>query len=125
MKQTPIELAKAAYHGFFKGDMGPLFTILADDIIWTNHSPASYSPFRGIHRGIMGVEKYFSHMGEIDQQQFEIKAMAEENGYVMVTINRKALYKAEGKFHEGQIVHVLRFENDKLVQMDIYEHNHF
>jgi len=32
---------------------------------------------------------------------------------------------AAGKVHEGQIVHILRFQNDKLQQMDIYEHRHF
>ena len=124
-QSNPLTSAKAAYEGFFNGTMEPLFSILADNIVWTNHSAAEYSPFAGIHKGVEGVKEYFSHMPEIDQQKFEILAMAEHNGYVMVTINRVARYLAAGKTHEGQIVHVLRFNNDKLQQMDIYEHNHF
>lgn len=124
-QSNSLASAKAAYDGFFNGTMKPLFSILADDVVWTNHSAAEYSPFAGIHQGVEGVREYFSHMPEIDQQKFEILAMAEQNGYVMVTINRVAKYLTAGRTHEGQIVHVLRFENDKLQQMDIYEHNHF
>lgn len=32
---------------------------------------------------------------------------------------------AAGKAHEGQLVHVLRFKNYKLQQMDICENHHF
>ena len=123
--RSPLTLAKAAYDGFSNGNMNPLFEMLSDQVVWTNHSPASYSPFRGVHHGIEGVKEYFSHMPEINQERFEIKAMAEQNDYVMVTIDRKATYKSSGNLHEGQIVHVLRFEKDRLISMDIYEHNHF
>ena len=119
-----LALAQAAYQGFAEGNMEPLFSILAEDVKWINHSSSSYSPFAGVHRGLEGVKAYFSHMPEIDQEKFEIKAMAEQNGYVMVTIERRAIYKAVGKVHEGQIVHVMRFDDDKLQQMDIYEHRH-
>ena len=121
---TPLALAQAAYQGFSKGNMEPLFSILAEDVRWINHSPSDYSPFTGVHYGVEGVKEYFSHMPEIDQEKFEIRAMAEQNGYVMATIERKATYKAAGKVHEGQIVHVLRFKESKLQQMDIYENRY-
>ena len=118
-------LAKAAYQGFAEGDMQPLLSILAEDVQWTNHSTSNYSPFKGIHHGVEGVKAYFSRMPEINQERFNIVAIAENNGYVMAPIDRKATYLAAGKVHEGQIVHVLRFVGDKLQQMDIYEHGHF
>ncbi len=124
-KSKALELARAAYRGFAEGDMRPLFSILDENIVWTNHSTSSYSPFAGIHVGVSGVKAYFSNMPEINQERFDIKAMAEANGYVMATIDRKAYYKAAGKLHEGQIVHVLQFQGEKLVRMDIYEHGHF
>ncbi len=120
----PLQLALAAYHGFARGDMHPLFAMLAEDIVWTNHSSSPYSPFAGVHYGIEGVKSYFSHMPEIDQERFAIQAIAEQNGYVMVTIDRKATYLAADKIHEGQIAHVLHFEEGKLRRMDIYEHRY-
>ncbi len=119
---TPLALAKAAYQGFAEGDMQPLLSILAKDVIWNNHSSKSYSPFAGSHHGIEGVKAYFSRMPAIQQDRFDIIAIAENNGYVMATIDRKATYLSVDKTHEGQIVHVLRFEAGKLKQMDIYEH---
>ena len=71
-QSNPLALAKAAYDGFFNGTMEPLFSMLADDVVWTNHSAAEYSPFTGIHKGVKGVKEYFSHMPEIDQLKFEI-----------------------------------------------------
>ena len=118
----PLALAKAAYQGFADGDMQPLLSMLADDVVWTNHSAKAYSPFAGSHVGVEGVKKYFSRMPQINQERFDILAIAENNGYVMVTIDRKATYLSVGKVHEGQIVHVLRFEADLLKRMDIYEH---
>lgn len=119
---SPLALAKAAYQGFAEGDMQPLLSILAVDVIWNNHSSKSYSPFAGSHHGVEGVKAYFSLMPAINQERFDIIAIAENNGYVMATIDRKATYLSVGKTHEGQIVHILRFEGGKLQQMDIYEH---
>ena len=119
---TPLDLAKTAYDGFAEGDMQPLFSILSEDVVWTNHSSKEYSPFAGSHHGVEGVKAYFGRMPEIKQDRFDIVAIAESNGYVMVTIERKATYLSVGKTHEGQIVHVLRFDQGLLVQMDIYEH---
>ena len=121
----PLALAKAAYDGFSKGNMEPLLSILSPDVRWINHSANTYSPFRGVHHGVAGVKAYFSHMPEIEQERFDLLAIAEQNGHVMVTIDRKTTYKSVGKIHEGQIVHVLRFVDDQLQQMDIYEHQHF
>lgn len=120
----PKELALAAYQGFSEGNMEPLFSILDPEVKWINHSPSPYSPFAGVHHGPEGVKAYFNRMPEIDQERFDIKAIAEQNDYVMVVVDRKALYKAVGKIHEGQIVHILRFEEGKLKQMDIYEPRH-
>ena len=47
--------------------------------------------------------------------------MMEANNRVVALIDVRRITTATGDITEGQFVHVLKFEGDKLTQVDIYE----
>lgn len=115
-----LAATQAAYEGFSRGDMNPLFSILADDITWNSHS-LSTSPFHGIHKGIPAVQSYFGNMEKVDLTKFDIKSMSEEGNSVIVILDVRRVTKASGEVMEGQVVHIWQYDSGKIVQGDLYE----
>lgn len=115
-----LAATQAAYEGFSRGDMNPLFSILADDIIWYSHS-LSTSPFHGTYKGIPAVQSYFGNMEKVDLTKFDIKSMTEAGNSVIVILDARRVTKATGEVMEGQVVHVWQYAGDKIVQGDLYE----
>ena len=60
-------------------------------------------------------------MAEIQLEKFDIHTMMEANNRVVALIDVRRITTATGDITEGQFVHVLKFEGDKLTQVDIYE----
>ena len=118
--QTYLSQVQEIYAGFGKGDLAPLFGTAAEDIVWNSHSHPS-SPFHGVWRGVGALQEYFGHMAEIRLEKFDIHTMMEANNHVVALIDVRRITTATGDITEGQFVHVLKFEGDKLTQVDIYE----
>jgi ketosteroid isomerase-like protein len=118
--QTYLSLVQEIYAGFGQGDLSPLLGAAAEDIVWSSHSHPS-SPFHGVWRGAEALPEYFGNMAEIQLEKFDIHTMMEANNRVVALIDVRRITTATGDITEGQFVHVLKFEGDKLTQVDIYE----
>ncbi len=118
--QSNLSIAQEIYAGFGKGDLKPLFDSAAEDIVWSSHSHPS-SPFHGVWRGAEALQEYFGNMALIRIEKFDIHTMVEANDRVVALIDVRRIITATGEVTEGQFVHVLKFENNKLARVDIYE----
>ncbi len=117
---TNLALTQAAYEGFGNGDMNPLFSILAEDILWNSHSHPS-SPFHGVHRGVPAIQAYFGNMVKVELEKFEIMNMIEADDRVVVLVDVRRVTKESGQMIEGMAVHTYKFANGKITQADLYE----
>jgi len=121
MTQTDhLQKTQNIYNAFKQGNLEPLYQNLADNVLWTNHSGPE-SPLTGAYFGPDGVKQYLGHMEQVNLERFDIKTMMEQEGVVVVLIDVRRIVLADGHTKEGQFVHVIQFENDKIVKMDIYE----
>lgn len=115
-----VAKATAAYQGFMTGNMEPLFAQLHADVTWNHHSNSETS-FPGTYKGQQGVMEYFGHMAEIEMEKFELKLITEKETYIFVVLETMRTIKASGKREGGQEVHMLQYEDDRLLQMDVYQ----
>lgn len=115
-----LQKTQNIYNAFKQGNMEPLFQSIAENVLWTNHS-GSESPFTGAYFGPDGVKQYLGHMEQVNLEKFDIKTMMEHEGIIVVLIDVRRILLADSTIKDGQFVHILRFENDKIVKMDIYE----
>ena len=114
-------LVAAAYEGFGRGDLGPIFSMLADDVVWTNHA-TSAAPFSGEYKGAAGVQQFFEALDAIEITHFDFHTLVAEGDIVVGLGDTAYTVKATGKSAAGPLVHVLRMENGKLVRFDEFEH---
>ncbi len=119
---TNLQIVQNAYKGFSEGNMEPLFSNLAEDVVWKNHGTPD-SPFPRVSKGLSGVMQYFDAMKEIVLHKFDIKNMLHSENVFSVLIDVKRTINKTGDTKEGQYVHVIKFQNGKLKEMDLYESN--
>lgn len=118
---TNLEIVKGAYKGFSEGNMEVLFSNLADDVVWKNHS-FSESPLPEVSNGVEGVMHYFGAVEKgMEIQKFDIQNILQDGDLFTVLIDVKRKLVADGSENGGQYVHVIKFENGKLKAFDAYE----
>lgn len=111
----------AAYDGFSRGDLAPVFSALAEDVVWTNH--ATESPVGGEYKGSAGVEEFFTKLNESAEiTKFEVHTLIAEGDYLVALGYSATTVRATGKTGEGPFVHVFHFAGDKVSTFDEYEH---
>ncbi|MBC7933046.1 MAG: nuclear transport factor 2 family protein [Rubrivivax sp.] len=54
-----------AYRAISRGDLEPLLSMLADDIIWTYAAPSDQLAYGGIHHGVASVRRFFETVGSL------------------------------------------------------------
>lgn len=111
---------QAAYDGFVQGNMEPLMSSLADDVVWISHLSAD-DPMSGTYNGPAGVGEYFGKFGEqMEMRGFEVEELIAEGNSVAAVINVSSHNKATGEQFEGRAMHLLRFDDDgKLARWEV------
>jgi ketosteroid isomerase-like protein len=120
MNQSNLGLTQKIYQGFATGNMQPLFESITDNTLWNSHSHPT-SPFHGVHKGAKEIEKYFSNMGKVELHKFDLLSMVESGNKVIILFDVERTIKENGIKNTGQFVHILEFQDDKIIQADIYE----
>ncbi len=114
------KVVQAAYEAFLRGEMEAVFDVLADDVVWTNHSGEG-NPIRGVFYGKSGVQQFFSHFDQFDLERFDVRDYVAIEDTVIVVIDSKTTVKATGKSSEGPHIHVMKLRDGKLASWDEYE----
>ena len=113
------QLTAAAYKGFSEGNLEPLLAMLHPEVKYVYHNEGN-SPLAGEYLGVSGVSEFFGHLPNVDMEKFEVTGMREKDNKVVVLVDIKITPHATSLTREGQEVHVLDFDGDKLMKMDLY-----
>jgi ketosteroid isomerase-like protein len=113
---------QAGYEGFSRGDLSPVMSALADEVVWTSHGDPR-APTTGEFSGVPGVTKYFEALaGSADITKFEVLTVVAEGDTVFAMGHVDLSVKATGKQGSGPFVHVFGFADGKIATFDEFEH---
>lgn len=117
-----VALVQEAYDGFAKGDVGPLLSILGENIEWYEAEHVTYWP-GGAYKGPQAVlEGVISRIPQdFDNFTINIRRILECGDTVVVEARYQATSaKSSGKPLDAQVAHIWDFEGDKVVRWQQY-----
>jgi ketosteroid isomerase-like protein len=117
-----VALVQEAYDGFAKGDVGPLLSILGENIEWYEAEHVTYWP-GGAYKGPQAVlEGVISRIPQdFDNFTINIGRILGCGDTVVVEARYQATSaKSSGKPLDAQVVHIWDFEGDKAVRWQQY-----
>lgn len=119
INQSILTKVSSVYQDFAIGNLNPFYEYLSEDVIWNSHSHPS-SPFYGMHYGIKSIEPFFNKMVNTIIQKVDVHTVLKKGDKAVVLIDILSNNKINGQDNEENWIHVLRFENGKVTQVDIY-----
>jgi uncharacterized protein len=117
-----VALVQEAYDGFAQGDVGPLLSILGENIEWYEAEHVTYWP-GGAYKGPQAVlEGVISRIPQdFDNFTINIGRILGCGDTVVVEARYQATSaKSSGKPLDAQVVHIWDFEGDKVVRWQQY-----
>jgi uncharacterized protein len=117
------ELVRDLYAALQKGDTAPVTAAVADDVVWTMHSPHSESPLGGQRIGPAGVEEFFGHFtSKLETERFEVRHILADENVVVALIDIECTVTATGKSAAGPLVHVMTLKDGKIATFEGFSH---
>lgn len=121
MSKENVDLVRAIYEAFGKGDIPGVLARMAPDMVWSeaeNFPYADRSPYRGADSILSGV---FARLGgEWNGFAAVPEAFIDAGDSVVVTGRYRGTYKATGQALDAQMLHLWRVEGGKTVSFQQY-----
>ena len=112
-----VEVVKAMYEAFGRGDVDAILAQLGDDIDWSVEAAGSSAPWYGARRGKPQVLQFFGDLASsIDVTEFMPLSFLSSTTEVASTVRFAFTVKATGKKAEMTINHAWRFAGGKVVR---------
>jgi uncharacterized protein len=120
---SAVDIARAAYAAFGKGDSPAVLAVLADDVHWIE---AEGGPYGGSYVGPQAVlEQVFMKLGGEWDGFTAVPAEFIVDGDTVVALGSySATFKATGKSFTAPFAHVWRFNAGKVVAFQQYTDTH-
>lgn len=118
-----LETAKKGYELFQRGDVPTLIRDLVDDnCIWISPGPKEKLPWAGSFKGKQEIGNVFAKVAENwDFTEFAPKDYIERGDTVVAIGTSSGRAKKTGKTVKNEWVHILKYNNGKLVFFQSYE----
>jgi len=119
-EQQNVDIVKAGYEAFGRGDLEALIASLADDVDWTSPGPSDL-PSAGRRVGHEPVRQFFGTILELYEfLRFEPQRFVAQGDTVVVTGLDVVRVKATGKEVEETWAHVFTIANGKIAKFQEY-----
>jgi ketosteroid isomerase-like protein len=119
-EQQNLEIIRAVYAAFSRGDVPGLLIVLADDVDWFTPGP-SQIPYAGTFRGKGGVAEFFRLLSENeDVQIFEPERFFADGDIVIVLGRYAARVKSTGRTAQTDWVHAFTLRDGKVAKYREY-----
>ena len=116
-----VEIVRALYAAFAKGDMQAALATMADDVVWTeaeNYPYADRNPYVGPQAVLEGV---FARIGADWDGFAAVSDEIIDGGQTIVSLGHySGAFKATGKPMRAQFAHVFRIKNGKIAAFQQY-----
>jgi ketosteroid isomerase-like protein len=110
VSQTHIDLIKAGYESWNRGDRDWVLEHMTSDVEWV--SPPD-DPDPGTFRGYQGVQRFWDNWRELfGQLQFEVEEAVDLDGHVLIVARRLGIGNVSRVRVEEQVIQVFSFNAD-------------
>lgn len=117
--EESLQLVKAGYAAFGRGDVQGLIALLSDDVEW--HIPGEGLPLSGIYRGHDGVAQFFQKLSQdSDILAFEPREFVAQDDQVVVIGWERARPKTTNRVLEVDWVMAFTVRGGKIVKFRQY-----
>ena len=117
--QENLEIVKAGYAAFGRGDLPGLLALLSEDVEWI--IPGEGTPLAGNYRGHSGVAKFFQTLASTtDILDFQPREFVADGDRVLVIGFESSKVKATGRPVETNWVMAFTVRNGKVVAFREY-----
>jgi ketosteroid isomerase-like protein len=107
------------YAHYARGDAGPLFAALADDVLW--YTEGIGLPWSGQYTGPAGVQDYFERLTASCQLRgYEIEHILADDTWVMALATVHIHIRATGKTESFRKVDAIRMRAGRIVEFREY-----
>jgi ketosteroid isomerase-like protein len=121
---SDIDVIKAVYAAFGRGDLAEFLSHLHDDVQWEawadNHAQRAEVPYLARLNGKAEVPKFFAALGGIELQRLEILNFLAGPGAVGVEVEIEFIVKATGKRLADQELHLWSLADGKVTRLRHY-----
>lgn len=118
MTARPIDVVKATYAAFGRGDGAAILALLDPATVWTVHAPAAH-PYGGEFRGVEGVARLLGAIAaNVDVLAFAPVAFTSEGDRVVVEGGETIRAKATGRTLAHRWVHVFEVRGGKIARFE-------
>jgi hypothetical protein len=119
-EQQNLEVIRAAYEAFGRGDVPGVLNALTDDVEWFTPGPTQI-PYAGTFRGKGGVAEFFRILSESeDVQIFEPERFFADGDSVIVLGRYAARVKNTGRTAQTDWVQAFTFRDGKVAKYREY-----
>ena len=119
MSNANIAFVQSLYAAFGRGDIATIIAAMAPDIAWHSHGEAEDYPTLGLHKGPLGVQKFFqtvaANQTALDFSPREFDAAGDKvfvQGYYAWKLTKN------GKTATSDWVHIFTVRNGKVTKFD-------
>jgi uncharacterized protein len=111
-----IEVIKALYAAFGRGDVGAVLGSVSDDVDWATDTTSTAAPWYGAREGKDGVGSFFEALGKtMDIEDFTPLVFAEtDDGDVLTVVRYTHRCRETGKAASMHLHHWFRVTNGKI-----------
>jgi ketosteroid isomerase-like protein len=114
------QLAMRGYEMFQNGDFAGILEQSTDDIEWVS-SEIAQIPFSGTYTGKVGLEEFFSTLGQsVERLLFEPEEFVAERDKVVVTGRARWRVRGNGAVYDDSWVHIFTMRDGKIARFRIY-----
>jgi ketosteroid isomerase-like protein len=118
MSQENVEIVRAAFDAYSRGDMESVFRLVDPEIVVMQPPEMPDAvPHHG-HAGVMEAIAVWPE--EWDDYRIEIVQIVDAGDHVVVRIHQRGRGKGSGVEVEGEIWFVLRFRNSKVAEWRMF-----
>jgi ketosteroid isomerase-like protein len=107
------------YERYAKGDAGPLFAALADDVVW--YTEGIGLPWSGHYTGPAGVQDYFAKLtASCELRGYEIEHLLADDTWVMALATVHIHIRSTGRTDAFRKVDAIRLRDGRIVEFREY-----
>jgi ketosteroid isomerase-like protein len=113
------DMAQEIYAHYARGDAGPLFAALAEDVVWSTEGIGL--PWSGEFIGPAGVQAYFVKLqAACELRGYEIEHLMADDEWVMALATAQICIRATGRTQPFRKVDAFRLRDGKIVEFREY-----
>lgn len=113
---TPLEIVRATYAAFARGEFRSVLDYLSEEVEWTFRGARSL-PYTGVFHGRSEIARWFDAVAEVDDiHRFELRELIGCGDRVVAMGSLRARALPGGREFQTEWVHVLTVRGGRLVR---------